>query len=48
MADEQNPSRSQPTPVEVPPAALPYDAVGIRPLYGDGYYAVGHLRPLNR
>jgi hypothetical protein len=32
--------------VTAPADALPFDAVGICPLYGDGSYAVGHLRPL--
>jgi hypothetical protein len=32
--------------VAPPAAALPFDAVGIRPLYGDGAYALGHLRLL--
>jgi len=34
--------------LDVPPAAASagYDAVGILPLYGDGLYAMGHLRSL--
>jgi hypothetical protein len=27
------------------PARAGYDAIGVIPLFGDGAYAVGHLRP---
>ncbi len=33
--------------VDAPPAAREgYDAIGVLPLFGDGSYALGHLRPL--
>jgi hypothetical protein len=30
--------------IPVPKPAGGFDAVGVRPLYGDGNYSVGHLR----
>lgn len=36
----------QTTTLEVPaPARAGFDTIGVQPLYGDGSYALGHLRP---